>query len=158
MKRGYILAGFLVLLLLCGCGSQPVELSEPSSYDVCRTMEEYQLAFAAEPSIEDGLLTFFLTNQGEEELIYGYDYHLEQQVDGTWWTVKKLSTTTDGAYIESPAIAEGLPPGSTQRFHVNLTNYGVETLKPGTYRVLIPITVVQSGVEETQRLEIPICL
>lgn len=160
MKRKCVLITFILLLLFCGCGARTAQsdrLTSPSGYETCRTMEEFSLTVAGEPAVEDGLLTFFLANQGEEPLIYGYDFHLEQQLDGTWWTINRPSTD-DGVIIEAPAIAAELAPGDTHQFTLNLSDYGLEALEPGTYRVLIPITLVEAGVAQTGQLEVPIRL
>lgn len=160
MKRKCVLSTFILLLLFCGCASRTAQsdrLTSPSGYETCRTMEEFSLTVAGEPAVEDGLLTFFLANQGEDPLIYGYDFHLEQQLDGTWWTISLLSTV-DGVIIEAPAIAAELAPGDAHRFALNLSDYGLEALEPGTYRVLIPITLVEAGVEQAGQLEVPIRL
>lgn len=134
---------------------QPEESAPVSSVPAERidTMADWQLIFVQTPKVSGDALTFSINHEGERPLTWGYDFHLEQMVDGTWHSIPKLSVV-DGVYLETPAMACELSPGDTELFTLHLTQYGLDTLETGTYRVLIPIT--QDDLPQTQWLEIPV--
>lgn len=117
------------------------------------TMADWQLSFVRMPAVSGDALTFSINHEGEQALIWGYDFCLEQMIDGAWRSIPKLSVV-DGVYLETPAVACELAPGDTELFTLYLTQYGLDTLEAGTYRVLIPITL--DDLPQTRWLEIPV--
>lgn len=91
--------------------------------------------------MEGKTITVLLSNQSGEEWYYGEYYHLEVQLDGSWYQIPTDSTLEWGFHD----IAMILPDGKTAEQTYNLEMYG--TLPDGLYRLAAENLTVEFRVE-----------
>nr|WP_317413278.1 immunoglobulin-like domain-containing protein [uncultured Solibaculum sp.] len=140
MKKIAALALTLVIVLaVSGCNL--VKFSTPTAYEKVNETSEVTISIQ-DQSLTDTGLTLLIQSNVEEELSYGTDYTIEQNKDGSWYSM-------DGEQVFN-SLAAILKPGDTNEFDVTWE----KKLPKGAYRVVKPVNTSQGATPLAAEFEV----
>lgn len=140
MKKIAVLALTLVIVLtVAGCNS--VTFSTPSAYENVNETSEVMISVKGQ-SLTDTGLTLLIQNNAGEELSYGMEYTIEQNKDGSWYSMDSEQSFNSLAAI--------LKPGDTNEFEVTWE----KKLPKGAYRVVKPVNTSQGSTPLSVEFEV----
>ena len=127
MVKRMVLGLLLFSLVFCGCSQ--------GEQGGIRDAGEIEGLEVQDLQVQDGVISYTLYNGTADEIQIAGRYQLELQQDDLWHPVAML-TEIDGVEITFTDMVHCILPGSSVSEQHRLAYRGLETLQPGTYRIL----------------------
>ena len=127
MVKRMVLGLLLFSLVFCGCSQ--------GEQEGIRDVGEIEGLEVQDLQVQDGVISYTLYNGTADEIQIGSSYQLELQQDDLWHPVAML-TEIDGVVLTFTDMLRCIAPGSSTSAQHRLASHGLETLQPGTYRIL----------------------
>lgn len=127
MVKRMVLGLLLFSLVFCGCSQ--------GEQEGIRDVGEIEGLEVQALQVQDGVISYTLYNGTADEIQIAGSYQLELQQDDLWHPVAML-TEIDGVELTNTGQLRSILPGSSMSTQHRLAYHGLETLQPGTYRIL----------------------